>query len=177
MHIDPLERKWIFVVFAMVGIMLIAIFFTALVQRVHPPSNVETIDSASLHLTQEFAEDNLGVHRGADAAVRVTMVAARYGFYPQHIEVPAGTPVTFRWATIDVLHGVHMARTNMNTMVVPGFVSQVTTVFPEPGEYPMFCNEYCGLGHDHMWSRVTVVPKDQWSGPKVATVAADKKGG
>ena len=41
----------------------------------------------------------------------------------------------------------------------------------------MFCNEYCGLGHDHMWSRVTVVPKDRWTGPKVAAVPAHKQVG
>jgi cytochrome c oxidase subunit 2 len=87
------------------------------------------------------------------------MVAARYGFYPQRIEVPANTPVTFRIASADVLHGVHGPFTNMSTMVVPGYVSQVKTLFPKPGEYPLFCNEYCGLGHDHMWARLIVTPQ------------------
>ena len=44
------------------------------------------------------------------------------------------------------------------TMVIPGFVSEVNTTIPKPGEYPLFCNEYCGLGHHYMWSRVTVTP-------------------
>ncbi|MEN8130656.1 MAG: cytochrome C oxidase subunit II, partial [Pseudomonadota bacterium] len=69
---------------------------------------------------------------------------------------------TFRVASADVLHGVHTPYTNMNTMVVPGYVSQVTTRFATPGEVPMLCNEFCGLGHEHMWSRLVVVPKSEF---------------
>jgi cytochrome c oxidase subunit 2 len=123
---------------------------------------METVDSARLHLSEEFAEDKLGVATLPDGSVRVTLVAARYGFYPREIRIPAGQPVTFRLASADVLHGVHIPMTNMGTMVVPGYVSTVTTTFPKPGEYPMLCNEYCGMGHDHMWSKVTVVSQERW---------------
>jgi len=162
MHIDPLEKKWLYVVFGMVGLFLGAIFLSALISGIHPPSNVETIDSARLHLSKEFAEDNLGVKIQPDGTIRVTMVAGRYGFFPRHITLPADTPITFRWASIDVLHGVHMPMTNMSTMVVPGYVAEVSTEFPKPGDYPMLCNEYCGTGHDFMWSKVTVVDKQTW---------------
>lgn len=162
MHIDSLEKKWLYISFALIALLLGAIFYTAVSRHIHPPSHVETVDSASLHLGGEFAEDRLGVAGQADGGVRVTLVAGRYGFYPRHIEVPAGRPVTFRIASMDVLHGVHVPMTNMSTMVVPGYVAQLTTVFPKPGEYPMLCNEYCGMGHDHMWSRLTVVAAENW---------------
>jgi cytochrome c oxidase subunit 2 len=156
---DPLERKWIWISLVLAVVMGGLLGIYAVASNLNPPSNVETIDSSRLHLTQEFAEDNLGVKNQPDGSLRVTLVAARYGFYPQHIEVPADTPVTFRLASADVLHGVHVPYTNMATMIVPGYVSEVHTSFPRPGEYSLFCNEYCGLGHDHMWSRLTVVPK------------------
>ncbi|TAN50181.1 MAG: cytochrome C oxidase subunit II [Methylococcaceae bacterium] len=162
MHINPLEKKWLYLAVGMVTLLVAAIVYTALEHNIHPPSHVETIDSAKLHLGGEFAEDKLGVTSQADGGVRVTLVAGRYGFYPRRIEVPAGRPVTFRIASMDVLHGVHVPMTNMSTMVVPGYVAQLTTVFPRPGEYPMLCNEYCGMGHDHMWSRLTVVSADNW---------------
>ncbi|MEY4195832.1 MAG: hypothetical protein RLZZ226_2200 [Pseudomonadota bacterium] len=94
--------------------------------------------------------------------IRVTLVAARYGFFPRDIELPSGTPITFRIASADVLHGIHAPMTNLGTMIVPGYVSTVTTLFPKPGEYPLLCNEYCGLGHDHMWSKLTVVDPQNW---------------
>ncbi len=159
MHVDPLEKKWITVSIFLVVFFIAVLGFYAIGANVNPPSNVEPIDSVRLHLTEEFAEDNLGVRKEDDGSVTVTMVAARYGFYPQRIEVPANTPVTFRIASADVLHGVHGPFTNMSTMVVPGYVSQVKTLFPKPGEYPLFCNEYCGLGHDHMWARLIVTPQ------------------
>jgi len=156
---DPLERKWVWISLAMAFFMAGMLGFYALAGNIHPPSNVETIDSSRLHLSEEFAEDNLGLKRNADGSLTVTLVAARYGFYPPRIEVPADTTVTFRIASADVLHGVHVPFTNMTTMVVPGYVSEVTTAFPRPGEYSLLCNEYCGLGHDSMWSRLVVVPK------------------
>lgn len=162
-HIHPLEKKWIYLVLGAIAIMLGTIIWTALAGHIGPPGTMETIDSAKLHLSEEFAEDKLGVATAPDGSVKVTMVAARYGFYPREIRVPAGTPVTFRIASADVLHGMHVPMTNLGTMVVPGYVSTVLTTFPKPGEYPMLCNEYCGMGHDHMWSKVTVVSRESWN--------------
>ena len=156
---DALERKWVWLSLFLAIFMSSLLGFYAVANNINPPSIVETIDSSRLHLTEEFAEDNLGVKTNADGSVRVTLVAARYGFYPPRIEVPVDTPVTFRIASADVLHGVHVPNTNMATMVVPGYISEVSTTFPRTGEFSLLCNEYCGLGHDHMWSRLVVVPK------------------
>ena len=156
---DPLERKWIWLSLIMAFVLGGLLGFYALAHNIHPPSNVETIDSSRLHLTEEFAEDNLGVRTNADGSLTVTLVAARYGFYPPRIEVPVDTPVTFRIASADVLHGVHVPFTNLTTMIVPGYISEVSTSFPRTGRFSLLCNEYCGLGHDSMWSRLIVVPK------------------
>lgn len=159
MHIDPLEKKWGWVTLVMTVVMVGSMAYAAIVMNSHPPSNVETIDSKRLHLTEEFAEDNLGVQENPDGSLTVRLVAARYSFYPQEIELPADTDVTFRIASFDVLHGVHIPFSNMSTMVVPGYVSEVTTRFSRQGDHQLLCNEYCGLGHDYMWSRLKVVPK------------------
>jgi len=171
MHVDPLEKAWVWIVGIITAVMLGSIFYTAFALNVHPPSNVEVIDSTQLHLTEEFAEDKLGVTRNPDGSLTVRIVAGRYGFFPQHVEVPADTPITFRFATPDVLHGLHLPGTNVDTMVIPGFVSQVRTEINYDAvakvakkvangglRVPIYCNEYCGLGHHFMWSRVTVVP-------------------
>jgi cytochrome c oxidase subunit 2 len=156
---DPLERTWTWISLAIAVVMGLMLGYFAVANNLHPPSNVETIDSSRLHLSEEFAEDKLGVKTNPDGSVRVTLVAARYGFYPPRIEVPVDTPVTFRLASADVLHGVHVPNTNMATMVVPGYIAEVSTTFPRTGEFSLLCNEYCGLGHDSMWSRLVVVPK------------------
>ncbi len=159
MHIDKLEKFWIWLTtitaFAATGV----IGFYALHLNIQPPSNVETIDSSRLHLSKEFNEKNLGVKKNPDGSVTVTMVAARYGFFPPHIKVPMNTPVKLRIATPDVLHGVHVPHLNFATMIIPGYVSEVHAKFPKTGEFFFLCNEFCGLGHDHMWSKLTVTAK------------------
>jgi cytochrome c oxidase subunit 2 len=159
MHIDPLEKKWMYVVGLMTAVMVGSMTYAAIKMNLHPPSNVETIDPKTLHLSGEFTEDKLGVSTNEDGSVTVRMVAARYSFYPQLVEVPVDTPVTFRITSPDVLHGVHVPFTNMSTMVVPGYISEVTTSFRREGEAQFLCNEYCGLGHDYMWSKLRVVSK------------------
>ena len=135
MHVDPLEKKWMYVVAFITVVMVGSMTYAAIKMNLHPPSNVEAIDPKTLHLSGEFTEDNLGVTTNEDGSITVRMVAARYSFYPQMIEVPVDTPVTFRITSPDVLHGVHVPFTNMSTMVVPGYVSEVTTSFPRAVSY------------------------------------------
>jgi cytochrome c oxidase subunit II len=169
MHVHPLERRWAWIATLMVVAMIVLVAWTAVVMRIHPPSNVETIDSTRLHLTPEFAEDNLGVKREADGTVVARIVMARYMVRPPEISLPAGVPVVVRAASADVLHGLHVAGTNIGTQVVPGYVAQVrTTIRFEEVEkagianadgsvtVPIYCNEYCGLGHQSMWGRIKV---------------------
>ena len=162
MHIDPLEKKWAGISLGMAGLFVLIILGSALFHGIHAPSNVETIDSARLHLSEEFAEDNLGAQTNPDGSITVRMVAGRYGFYPKTLTLPAKTNITFRWVSLDVIHGVHIPMTNMSTMIVPGYVAQITTALHHTGEYPLLCNEYCGMGHAHMWSNISVVSKEQW---------------
>lgn len=161
MHMDSTEKKWLILTLLLTLITIGVLAGYSIRYNIDPPSNVETIDSATLHLSKEFGDDNLGLKQEADGSYTVTMVAARYAFYPQNVTVPVNTPVKFRIASADVLHGMHTAYTNLNTMVVPGYVSQVTTTFPKEGDYPMFCNEYCGLGHDYMWAKLHVVKESE----------------
>ena len=170
MHIDQLEKKWAGIALGIAGLFVAVILGSALFHGIHAPSNVETIDSAKLHLSEEFAEDKLGASTNPDGSVTVRMVAGRYGFYPKTLTLPAETKITFRWVSLDVIHGVHIPMTNMSTMIVPGYVAQVQTELHHAGDYPLLCNEYFGMGHAHMWSNIKVVSKAQWE-------ALNKQGG
>lgn len=162
MRIDQLEKKWAGLALCIVGLFVLVILASSFFHGIHAPSNVEAIDSAKLHLSEEFAEDKLGIQRNPDGTVIVRIVAGRYGFFPKDLTLPSETPITFRWASLDVIHGVHIPMTNMSTMIVPGYVSQVQTTLHHTGDYPMLCNEYCGMGHAHMWSNIKVVSKSEW---------------
>ncbi len=156
------ERRWVFVVAAIIAVLLLMMVFTGLHWAAMPPSRVETVDINTLHLKGEFVESNLGTAVDADGKVTVRLIAQQYSFEPQCIVVPAEVPVTFRGTATDAIHGFIVGRTNANTMLVPGFVATFTTSFHKTGEQLMPCHEYCGTGHEAMWARVQVLPREEF---------------
>jgi cytochrome c oxidase subunit II len=156
------ELLWAFGVGVLIAATLSMIVFTALTMSINPPSNVERIDPKTLHLSGEFAEQNLGTTVGADGSVTVRIIATQFMFVPHCVVVPQGRRVTLRLAAPDVIHGILITGTNVNTMVVPGFVSQVHTEFTRTGDLLMPCHEYCGLGHSEMWATVQVTPQNEF---------------
>ena len=160
--IDKTERRWLLVMVLMLGVMLAVIVLTGVSQMLHPLSDVETINPATLHLQGEFVESNLGSAVEPDGSITVRIIAEQYMFVPQCAVVPAGTPVRFRLTSADVTHGFFVQSTNTNAMVVPGYITNVSTSFERAGNYEMPCDEFCGFGHHAMAARVVVLPKDQF---------------
>ena len=156
------ELRWAIVVSGFVAITMALILFAALVLHRNPPSNIEPIDPKTLHLSGEFTEPNLGTRVERSGRVTSRIVATQFAFVPQCVVLPADQEVTLRFASPDVIHGILVTGTNVNTMVVPGYVSQVHTVFRRTGDLLMPCHEFCGLGHSQMLARVRVVAPDQF---------------
>ena len=169
------ELLWAFGVGVLLAAILGMIVFTALTRDINPPSNVEHIDPKTLHLSGEFAEQNLGTTVGSDGGVTVRIIATQFMFVPRCIAVPRGPRVTLRFAAPDVVHGVLITGTNVNTMVVPGFVAQVYTEFTQGGDLLMPCHEYCGLGHSDMWANVQVVPENEFKPDRDGRVACAQR--
>ncbi|MGK5079418.1 cytochrome C oxidase subunit II [Janthinobacterium sp. HLX7-2] len=156
------ERRWVYIVVAIIALLLAMMIFTGLHWAAMPPSRVETIDIKTLHLKGEFVESNLGTAVEKDGRVVVRLIGQQYSFAPQCIVVPAGVPVTFRGTSTDAIHGFVVGRTNANTMLIPGFISTFTTTFPKAGEQLMPCHEYCGTGHEAMWAKFQVIPSEEF---------------
>jgi len=133
------------------------IVFTSAHWGLHPPSQVETIDSTSLHEGGEFSETHLGTLIAPDGTALVRVLAQQYAFVPNCVLVPAGVPVKMRLASADVVHGFLVQGTNVNVMVVPGYVTTVRTTFGDSGDRLMPCHEFCGVGHQAMWAHIRIV--------------------
>lgn len=156
------ELRWTVAVSGFVVILFGLTLFAALALHRNPPSNIERIDPKTLHLSGEFTEPNLGTRVEQGGQVTTRLVATQFAFVPQCVVVPEGKQVTLRLASPDVIHGILVTGTNVNTMVVPGYVSQVHTVFRRTGDLLMPCHEFCGLGHSQMLARVRVLPAEQF---------------
>ncbi len=165
-----IERRWAVLSVAVVTLFAVVAAIAGIHQFAMPQTHVETTDPRTLHITGEFIESNLGSVAESDGSVTVRAIGQQYSFTPQCILVPAGTPVTFRATSADVVHGFLLDHTNINTMLVPGYISTFTTKFDAPGEHPMPCHEFCGTGHEGMWGRVKVIDK-----PAFFAMAADRR--
>ena len=156
------EKRWLLAMVGLLTVLMAVVVVTSMMGAIHPPSNVERIDPTTLHLSGEFVESNLGTAQERDGSLTARLVADQYAFVPGCVKLAVDTPVKFRLTSVDVVHGFLLPATNVNTMVVPGYVAEVRTRFTRPGVYRMPCNEFCGNGHHGMWTHVVVVPKQQF---------------
>ena len=156
---ERVERRWAAVSVTIVVLLAVMATFAGLYHAAMPQSRVETVDPRSLHLDGEFIESNLGSALEPDGSITVRGIGQQYSFTPACMLVPTDTPITFRTTSADVVHGFLITGTNINLMLVPGYVSSLRARFETPGERLMPCHEFCGMGHEGMWGRIKVVDK------------------
>jgi cytochrome c oxidase subunit II len=120
-----------------VGLLIGMAIFAGIHRATMPQAWVETANPQTLHISGEFVETNLGSAVEADGPVTVRAIGQQFSFTPQCILVPAGTPISFRATSSDVVHGFLIDHTNINSMLVPGYVSVSPAKFDTPGEHPM----------------------------------------
>lgn len=157
-----IERRWAILSVATVAVLVALAAFAGIHQAVMPQAVVETVDPLTLHVHGEFVESNLGSALEPDGSVTVRAIGQQYSFTPQCLLVPAQTAINFRATSADAVHGFLIRETNLNTMLVPGYVSTFSARFETPGEHAMPCHEFCGVGHAGMWGKVEVVPMDKF---------------
>ena len=153
MNVPFYEKLWMWAS----GVLIVAFVATIVVglagSALQPPSHVEMIDPTKVWSDPRFTKRGVTItERGAT----VVLIGMMFAFDPNELRVPVNKPITFRITSADVTHGFQIVGTNGNTMVVPGYVSQFTTVFRTPGEYLIVCNEYCGLSHHLMAAKLIV---------------------
>lgn len=156
------EKRWATISVAIIIILALLAAFAGIHRATMPQARVETIDPTRLHLSGEFVESNLGSVLEQNGGVTVRAIGQQYSFTPACILVPAQTPITLRATSADVVHGILIQGTNVNTMLVPGYVSEQFMRFEKTGDYLMPCQEFCSFGHEGMWGKVKVIEKAEF---------------
>ncbi len=149
-----LEEIWLGLSAGILILFMVVVGYQTFALGMGPPSNKDTIDPEQVDQTAPF--DEPGVKKVGENEYEVIMTLQAFGFNPSEIEVPAGAEVTFTMTSKDVVHGFQVPGTNINAMVMPGHIQQITHTFDEPGEYLVLCNEYCGAGHQLMSTTIMV---------------------
>lgn len=157
------ERRWVTICVIVMIVLPLMAAIAGIHQATMPQARVETIDPTRLHLAGEFIESNLGTAVEPDGVVTVRAIGQQYSFTPSCILVPAETPMMLRATSADVVHGIMIQNTNINTMLVPGYVSEQAMRFDKTGDYLMPCQEFCSFGHEGMWGKVRVIDKAEFA--------------
>jgi len=153
------ERGWTMISVIIVVVVALLAAFAGIERATMPQARVEVTDPSRLHVSGEFVESNLGSVLEADGSVTVRAIGQQYSFTPTCILVPAETPIILRATSADVIHGILIQDTNINTMLVPGYISEQLMRFEKTGDYLMPCQEFCSFGHEGMWGKVRVIDK------------------
>lgn len=133
-----------------------ALAYASLGMGIHLPGASGRVDPARVYSTAPF--NRPGVRLTAPNRYEVVMIGQAWAFNPPEVRVPAGAEVTFTATSVDIIHGLAVAGTRLNMMLIPGQISRNTIRFDEPGEHLIICHEYCGLGHHTMSGKVIVEP-------------------
>lgn len=91
----------------------------------------------------------------------VYLGAVRFAWMPNQIVLETGRRYRFHLSSRDVNHGYSIHKQGdpskkANFQVVPGYEYVVSMTFDEPGVYNIICQEYCGIGHHVMVSKLIV---------------------
>lgn len=151
--IERYERVWLIFGVAMIVVFILLVGYSLVSRGDSVPVGTAKVDASKVRTEGEFA--NPRVERVGDGYV-VYVQAFAFGYLPAEVRVKKGAKVTFYVTSPDVQHGFNIERTNINVQVIPGEVARVTQVFKTAGEYKILCNEYCGIGHASMISKIVV---------------------
>ena len=86
----------------------------------------------------------------------VQIVARKFAFTPERVEVKKGIPVVLEISTRDVEHGFSIPDFNVRTAVEPGEVRRVRFTPDRAGTFDFLCDVYCGSGHEEMSGTLVV---------------------
>ncbi len=84
------------------------------------------------------------------------------GYVDENLHVPADTDVVLIMTSQDVIHSLFIPNFRTKQDVVPGRYTKLWFRANRPGEYPVYCAEFCGTGHSDMLSKVIVHPKAEF---------------
>lgn len=136
-HHTGLEITW-----TAIPIILVAVIFyfgfVNYMNMVTPPGNAYEINVTAQRWTWLFTYPN--------------------GYVDQNLHVPVDQPIRLILTSEDVIHSFFVPAFRVKKDVVPGRYNTVWFQATEPGEYDVFCAEYCGTSHSDMLAKVIVHP-------------------
>jgi cytochrome c oxidase subunit 2 len=78
------------------------------------------------------------------------------------LHVPVDRPIKLTMISEDVIHSFYVPAFRVKMDVLPGRYTTAWFQATKPGQYHLFCAEYCGTEHSRMGGTVTVMEQDEY---------------
>ncbi|OGA00736.1 MAG: cytochrome C oxidase subunit II [Betaproteobacteria bacterium RIFCSPLOWO2_02_FULL_62_17] len=85
----------------------------------------------------------------------VYLIARLWAWWPM-LELENGKTYRLHLTAMDYQHGFSLQPENINVQVLPGYEHVISITPNRSGTYGIICNEFCGIGHHKMVSRLYV---------------------
>ncbi len=165
-RMGPDERRWLTIAFVWCLIMFTGMYvWMGIGDQQTPIESYRVEPDQFAQETADFIEEHqVGERDGVPVVApppdsNVYLQASQFQFRPV-LELEQGETYRLLVSSTDVQHGLSFQPVNLNFQVLPGYLYVIEITPDWPGEYPMICNEFCGLGH-HVMTGMVIVNGDE----------------
>jgi cytochrome c oxidase subunit 2 len=112
----------------------------------------------------------LNMRQAPDDSYEIQVTAKKWSWsfgYPNghvdnNLHVPLDRPVRLVMSSDDVIHSLYIPAFRLKMDLIPGRYSSTWFEADTPGDYTLFCTEYCGTQHSNMLAKVVVHPPGEF---------------
>ena len=161
-RLGPDERRWLTIAFVWCLVLFSGMYVWLAIGDQQTPIESYRIDPFVFQQEVEaFVEEHQVDEIDGAAVVEpppgsdVYLHANQFAFRPV-LKLQKDQEYRLLVSSTDVQHGLSLQPTNLNFQVLPGYLYVIRITPDEVGEFPIVCNEYCGLGHHVMTGLIVV---------------------
>jgi len=175
---------WISIFFFVLVTILMCYFMVKYRRREHSKATSDVTHNTPLELTWTIIplilviaifyvgmSGYINLRRSPLGSYEVNVTASRWSWGFSHrsglseanvLLVPVGRPVRMVMQSTDVIHALYVPAFRVKQDIVPGRITDLWFNVKEPGEYELFCAEYCGKDHSQMHATVQAMEEDKF---------------
>ncbi len=160
--LGPDERRWLTIAFVWCLILFTGMYVWMGIGDQQTPIESYRIepDDFAAEVEAFVDEHQIGEREGAAVVAPppgsdVFLQANQFAFRPV-LQLERDETYRLLVSSTDVQHGLSLQPVNLNFQVLPGYLYVIEITPDRTGEFPIICNEYCGLGHHVMTGLIVV---------------------
>ena len=86
----------------------------------------------------------------------ISVIAKKFEYSPSEIKLAFGETVVLEFISQDVVMGFNAPDFKTRTDIIPGIKTRLTLTPNKVGQFPFYCDIFCGSGHEEMTGMIIV---------------------